>query len=177
MTDRLREIFSAEQIAQRVRELAEQISRDYHDKPLVIVGVLKGAFIFLADLVRELSIEPTIEFVRLSSYGLKKESNGEVEMILDVKNSLEGKHVLVVEDIVDTGLSIKSLSHRWAEVGLASLRVCTLLDKPARRKTDIEADYVGFSIDDLFVVGFGLDWAEKYRHLHGIYVVEFDADE
>jgi len=154
-----------EQIHQRVRELASEIRCEYADKHPVLVGVLKGAFVFLADLVRELQFPLQCDFVKLSSYGGSTETSGQVRLELDVSIPLAGRHVLVVEDIVDTGLTTAWLLAHLRKKQPASLRVCALLDKPARRRVEVLIDFVGFRIPDQFVVGYGIDWAEAYREL------------
>ncbi|MFN4260640.1 MAG: hypoxanthine phosphoribosyltransferase [Gemmataceae bacterium] len=158
-------LISSDQVAQRVRELAQQISADYAGKPLVLVGVLKGAWVFLADLVRQLTIPVRCDFVKLSSYGLDTHSSGQVQLQLDVIMSLAGQDVLVVEDIIDTGLSMPWLLEHLRQKQPASLKLCVLLDKPARRQVPVPIDYRGFTIDNYFIVGYGIDWAERYREL------------
>jgi hypoxanthine phosphoribosyltransferase len=158
-------LFTPEQIQQRVRELAAQISLDYQDKPLLLLGVLKGAWIFLADLVRYLSIPVRCDFVRLSSYGSGTSSTGHVQCVLDLTTDLHSYHVLVVEDIVDTGHSLRWLAEHLRQKNPLSVRFCTLLDNPQRRILPIAVDYVGFRIGNYFVVGYGIDYAECYRQL------------
>jgi hypoxanthine phosphoribosyltransferase len=154
-----------EQIHQRIRELASEIRSEYAGKHPVLVGVLKGAFVFLADLVRELRFPLQCDFVKLSSYGESTETSGQVRLELDTSIPLAGRHVLVVEDIVDTGLTTAWLLAHLRKKQPASLRVCALLDKPARRRVEVTIDFVGFRIPDQFVVGYGIDWAEAYREL------------
>jgi hypoxanthine phosphoribosyltransferase len=154
-----------EQIQQRIRELASEIRSEYAGKHPVLVGVLKGAFVFLADLVRELRFPLQCDFVKLSSYGESTETSGQVRLELDTSIPLAGRHVLVVEDIVDTGLTTAWLLAHLRKKQPASLRVCALLDKPARRRVEVTIDFVGFRIPDQFVVGYGIDWAEAYREL------------
>ena len=167
----VRWLYSAEQIATRVRELGRQIGKDYADKDLIVVCVLKGSFIFAADLVRSIDLPLSVEFLGVQSYGDGDESSGVVRITLDLARPVSGSHVLVVEDIVDTGLTLSYLMDQlWAR-GPASLRVCSLLHKPARSRKPVTIDYLGFTIEDVFVVGYGLDWAQKYRHLPGIGVV------
>lgn len=158
-------LFTAEQIQQRVRELAEQISHDYQDKPLLLIGVLKGAWIFLADLVRQLTIPVCCDFVKLSSYGCGVASSGQVHCLLDVAADLQSYYVLVVEDIVDTGHSLGWLMEHLRPKQPRSVRLCALLDNPQRRVRAVSVDYVGFRIGNYFVVGYGIDYAECYRHL------------
>jgi len=162
-------------IRTRVRELGKQISVDYEGKELLLVGILKGAFIFMADLIRQIEVPVTVDFVVVSSYGASTESSGVVRIDKDLEKGIEGKHVLIVEDIIDTGLTLNYLKHNLETRGPASVRICALLDKPSRRKVSVEADYLGFSIADEFVVGYGLDFAERHRHLP--YVAVLSADE
>jgi hypoxanthine phosphoribosyltransferase len=158
-------LLSAEQLAERVEELGKEISADYAGKDLLLVGVLKGAWVFLADLVRRLTIPACCDFVRLSSYGLEMATSGEPKLLLDMTERAEGRHVLVVDDIIDTGISISWLLRHIRRKNPASLRLCALLDKPARRRVEVKADYVGFEIPDQFVVGYGIDYAERCREL------------
>ena len=165
-------LISAEQIEQKVTELARRISADYQNKDILVIGVLKGAWVFMADLVRKLTIPVKCDFVMLSSYGARTVSSGEVKMLLDVRTDPAGKDVLIVEDIVDTGLSMPVLIEHLSKRGPASIRLCALLDKPARRKVPVTIDYLGFTIPDKFVVGYGIDWAERYRELPFIGYIE-----
>lgn len=168
----LRLLYSREDIAAAVRALAERISADYAGKDLLVIGVLKGAVIFLADLIRELTIPAEIDFIGLSSYGDGVTSCGEVKVTAYPASPVEGRHVLVVEDIVDTGLCIDALLKFLAARGPASVRVCALMDKPARHQVGVDIAYSGFTIPDKFVVGYGLDFAQRYRHLPQIYTLE-----
>lgn len=171
-----RELISEAAIAQRVEELAGQISADYADKaPLVLVGVLKGAFIFLADLSRRLTIPRTIEFIAISSYRGASAKSGAVRLVMDVRGSIEGKHVLIVEDIVDTGQTLHYLIDLFRSRRPASVRTCTLLHKADRAEVDVALDYVGFNIPNEWVVGYGLDYAEQNRTLPYIGIVRPDA--
>ncbi|MFW6113488.1 MAG: hypoxanthine phosphoribosyltransferase [Actinomycetota bacterium] len=158
-------LLSREEISSRTAELAGIISEDYSGQELVMVGVLKGAFVFLADLVRHVEIPLEIDFVAVSSYGIDTQSSGVVRIVKDLELDIENKHVLIVEDIVDTGLTLKYLTGMLLERGPASVEVCALLNKPEARKVEIEVKYCGFDVPPLFVVGFGLDYAEKYRQL------------
>lgn len=168
-------LLSEEQIAQRVRELADQISADYADEDeVILVGVLKGSFIFLADLSRALSIPRTIEFIAVSSYDTGSVSSGAVRLIMDVRGNIENKHVLIVEDIVDTGHTLKYLLRIIHSHGPASIRTCTLLHKAECAEVDVDIDYVGFNIGDEWVVGYGLDYAERDRTLPYIGIVTPD---
>ena len=159
------EMISADDIQARVSELARQISADYSDAgDLILIGVLKGAFIFLADLSRQLTIPRTIEFIAVSSYGAGSES-GAVRLVMDVRGNIEGRHVLIVEDIVDTGHTLSYLIGMLESHGPASIKTCTLLHKAERAEVDVDIDYIGFGIGDEWVVGYGLDYAEQNRTL------------
>ena len=159
-------LIAEEVIAARVRELADRISRDYAAADgLVLVGVLKGAFIFLADLSRRLSIPRTVDFIALSSYGDRARSTGEVRLVMDLRTAIAGKHVLIVEDIVDTGHTLQYLIRLLRARGPASLAACALVRKPERLEVDVELAYLGFDIPDRWVVGYGLDIAERFRTL------------
>ena len=164
-------LFPKEVIEGRVRELAAQISQDYAGKELLIVGILNGAFIFMADLIRRLDVPCRVDFVRAASYGCGSVSSGEVRITKDLEAPIAGRDVLIVEDIVDTGITLSYLVNWFMERGPRTLRVCTLLDKKLRRKVPFEADYVGFTIDDGFVVGYGLDFNEKARFFPDVYIV------
>jgi len=163
------------QIERRLDELAAEINELYEGKPLVVVCVLKGGYMFFANLVRHLTCQPELDFVRLASYG--KDTQGHsVNFTKDVELSLKDKHVLVVEDIVDTGHSMDFLLRQFAARGARSLRLAVLLDKTERRETEVHADFVGFSLPKGFLVGYGLDYAEKYRELPGIYELLTETD-
>ncbi len=164
-------LISRKQVALKVAELGAEISRDYKNKPLVVVGILKGAIVFLADLIREITIPLYLDFIAVSSYGSATESSGVVRILKDLDQSIENKDVLIVEDIIDSGLTLKYMVENLEARQPNSVRVCTLLDKPARRKTRVDVHYNGFVIPDEFVVGYGLDCNEKYRNLPGIYVL------
>lgn len=162
-------------LARRVGELALQISADYQGRDLVLVGVLKGAVVFLVDLMRALEVPAAVEFVSAASYGDATVSTGIVKLKLGECADFRGRDVLLVEDIVDTGMTLSRLAHEIAQRGAASLKICCLLDKPSRRKADLKPDYVGFEIPDLFVVGYGLDFAQKYRNLPYVAVLKPEA--
>jgi len=168
----LRVLISEDDIQRRIRELAAEISRDYEGMPVTLVGVLKGAFIFLADLSRHLTMQRSIEFMALSSYGLRTTHSGAVRLIMDLRQSIEGKHVLVVEDIVDTGLTLHYLLELLSTREPASLRTCALVRKKDRHEVDIEVDYIGFDIPDVWIVGYGLDYAEDLWALPYIGVLD-----
>ena len=167
-------LLSEGQIAARVAELGAQISHDYAGKDLMLICILKGANIFLADLVRQISIPVSYDFVAVSSYGADTKSSGVVRILKDLDESVESKHVLVVEDIVDTGLTLRLsyLLENLRSRRAASVKVCTLLDKPARRRMDVPVDYFGFKVEDQFVIGYGLDYQGRYRSLPYIGVLK-----
>lgn len=170
-------LFSREIIQRRVGELAAQISRDYQGRELLVVGILKGAFIFMADLVRALDVPSSVDFVRLASYGDGQVSSGTVRLTKDLESRVEGRELLVVEDILDTGLTLCRLTEILRKRNPASLKVCVFLDKQERRTVPFTADYVGFTIPDAFVVGYGLDLDEKYRYLPDVCVLRDIAGE
>ncbi len=174
----LKILLRREQIAQRVAELGAQITRDFTGEPVILVGVLKGATIFLSDLARQIQLDATFDFIGVSSYGVRPtpaqelhgawDSTGEVRLTKDVEQSLADKNVILVEDILDTGLTLTYLQQLFRARHPKTLRIAALLDKPSRRKMPIEGDYIGFTIPDEFVVGYGLDHAERYRNLPDI---------
>ncbi|MCX5849213.1 MAG: hypoxanthine phosphoribosyltransferase [Deltaproteobacteria bacterium] len=164
-------LFSRVAIQKRVKEIASQISKDYAGRELVVIGILKGAFIFMADLVREISVPCRIDFARLASYGTGSESSGKVVMTKDIETSIKDRDILIVEDIVDTGLTLQYLVDWLKERNPRSLKTCVFLDKRKRRKISFEANYVGFTIDDGFVVGYGLDFNEQFRFSPDIYII------
>jgi hypoxanthine phosphoribosyltransferase len=170
--ERLRPLYSCHEIRRRVRELAREIRRDYRERDLVVVGVLKGAFVFTADLVRALDLPLTIDFVGLSSYGAGTESTGQVRVTRPLAVPVEGRDVLVVEDLLDTGQTVAALRADLRARGARSVRICALLDKPDRRLVDLRADYVGFENVRGFVAGYGIDFAERYRALPDVVTVE-----
>jgi hypoxanthine phosphoribosyltransferase len=165
-------LFSRDVIGRRVQEIACQISADYSGRELIVIGVLKGAFIFMADLIRAMSITCKVDFVRVASYGAGQESSGKAVLTKDIETSIKGRDILVVEDIIDTGLTLTYLVDWLKERNPQSLKVCAFLDKRKRRKVSFEADYVGFTIDDGFVVGYGLDFDEKARFLPDVYIMK-----
>jgi hypoxanthine phosphoribosyltransferase len=174
MSDIKEILIRGEQIQAKVKELAERIGRDYRDKDPVLVGVLNGAFVFLADLMRYLDLPCTVDFVSWSSYGKDTSSSGIFRIMKDLETNVESKHVLVVEDIIDTGLTLHYLLDTIRARRPASVRVAALLDKPSRRKIEAKADYLGFQIPDAFVVGYGLDFAQRYRNLPFIGILKAD---
>ena len=177
----LKVLISREEIAKRVHELGEQITKDFSGQSIVLVGVLKGAAIFLSDLARQVNLDATFDFIGLSSYGIRPsptqelksgwDSTGEVRLTKDVDHSMKGKNVILIEDILDTGLTLTYLKKLFLGHDPRIFRIAALLDKPSRRKQPIQADYVGFSIPDEFVVGYGLDHAERYRNLPDICII------
>ena len=166
-------LLEADQIQRRIAELAAQIEGDYPpDEEVHLVGVLKGGFVFMADLVRAMSARVTLDFIAVSSYQQSTKSSGEVRLIKDVDTRLEGRHVIIVEDIVDTGLTLTYLQDILRARAPRTLRTACLLSKPSRRLVNVKVDYIGFTIEDQFVIGYGLDFAEKYRNLPHIAVLD-----
>lgn len=170
--DKLEVLISAEEIQSRVREMGRAISRDYAGKNPLLVGVLKGVMLFMADLLRAISIPLTVDYMAISRYGPSAEALGVVRVIKDLDEGIQGRHVLFVEDIVDTGLTLGYILRLLGARQPASLRVCTLLNRPVRRLIDIDLAYKGFDIGDIFVVGYGLDYAQRYRNLPFIGVLK-----
>ena len=158
-------LFTEEQLSQRVSELAEQINKDYAGQEVLLISVLRGSFVFMADLVRKLKIPCMVDFMACSSYGSGTSSSGQVKVTKDLSQSIEGMNVLVVEDILDSGRTLSYLLKLLEARKPASIRLCTLLDKPERRVVPVHVDYTGFQIPDAFIVGYGLDYAERYRNL------------
>ena len=158
-------LITKEQLEKRVAELGAQISKDYEGKTILLIGILKGSVPFMADLMRHIDGDVEIDFMSVSSYGSSTKSSGVVRIIKDLDKSIEGKDVIIVEDIVDSGLTLSYLKSHLLSRNPASLRVCTMLDKPSRRKVEFKPDYCGFEIEDKFIVGYGLDFDQKYRHL------------
>ncbi|MGH9313248.1 MAG: hypoxanthine phosphoribosyltransferase [Vicinamibacterales bacterium] len=168
-------LLTSDQIQKRIAELAGEIERDHPAGEVHLVGVLKGGFMFMADLVRAMNGKVTLDFMALSSYGKGSKSSGEVRVLKDLDYGLEGRRVVIVEDIVDTGLTLTYLQDILKARAPNSLRTACLLSKPSRRKVDVVVDYIGFTIEDRFVVGYGLDYAEQYRNLPHIAVVDQSA--
>lgn len=166
-----RVFLTSEQIQNRVREMGEQISADFPDGPIYLIAILKGAFMFLADLARAIQTPSRVEFIGISSYGRGKTTSGQVKVTKDLDVSIEGHHVLIVEDIVDSGVTLTYLVNVLEQRRPKSLHIATLLDKPDRRLRPVEVSYVGFQIPDEFVVGYGLDFAEDYRNLRDICIL------
>lgn len=162
-------VLTKEEIATRVKEVAQAISTDYRDRDLILIGILKGAFIFLSDLIRHLSIPVKVDFMCVSSYGSGASSSGRVKLIKDVDLDIKNKDVIIVEDIVDTGVTLTYLAEYLKSSGAASVRICALIDKKERRQTEVAVDYVCHAVDKGFLVGYGLDYAEFYRNLPEVY--------
>jgi hypoxanthine phosphoribosyltransferase len=171
----LKVLIDEPRIQQRVKELGQQISTHYHGRPLHLICILKGACVFLADLMRHLDLDISLDFMAVSSYGKQKQSSGQVKIIKDLDSSLQDRDVLIVEDILDTGLTLNYLFRNLQARCPRSLEMVTLLNKPSRRIMPVQAAYVGFEIPDLFVVGYGLDFGEKYRQLPFVGVIENEA--
>ncbi len=158
-------LFNEEELTKRVHELGEEISKDYAGEEVMLVGILKGASIFLSDLVRQITIPAYIDYMVVSSYGNSAETSGVVRIMKDLEENIEGKNIIIVEDIIDTGLTLAYLKQNLLSRNPKSLKICTLLDKPARREKEIMVDYKGFEVPDEFIIGYGIDYAEKYRNL------------
>jgi hypoxanthine phosphoribosyltransferase len=172
MSPQPRVIIPQEKIRQAVAKLAAEIRRDYQGKQPLLIGILKGSFVFMADLVRELGLPVEVDFVKLSSYGSGTETSGKVKVVQGLKTLIKGRDVLVVEDIVDTGLTVSFLTDYLRKKKPASLRLCALTDKPSRHEVPVTIDYLGFTVPDKFIVGYGIDWNEKFRHLRDICCVD-----
>jgi hypoxanthine phosphoribosyltransferase len=177
MSERIEKMFTQEEIEKRVDELAQQISRDYAGKEIRMVGILKGAVFFMCDLAKRITVPVSIDFMQASSYGSATESTGTVRIRKDLDHSIENRDVIIVEDIVDSGRTLAFLGEFLKSKGAHSIRYCTLLDKPDRRVVDLKADYAGFEVPDEFVVGYGMDYDEKYRNLPYIGILHFDEDK
>lgn len=165
-------LYGEEQLRSRVRELGEQITKDYAGGDPLLVGVLKGSFVFMADLVRAIDLPCALDFMVVSSYGSGTKTTGAVQIIKDLQVDIDGRDIIVIEDILDSGVTLNFLCGMLRSRGARSIKICTLLDKPARRSAPVTADYVGFTVDDKFIVGYGLDYAEKYRNLPYIGVLD-----
>lgn len=171
-------LLSAQQLASKVTELAERINRDYAGKDVVLVGILKGSFVFLSDLARKLRLDSMeICFMMVSSYGSGTSSSGNITIKKDIETDLTGRHVIIVEDIVDSGNTLSYLKRYLSGRQAASVKICTILDKPSRRRVELIPDYRGFEIPDAFVVGYGLDYDEKYRQLPDLCILHFEDEE
>ena len=174
MAERIEVLLTEEKINTRIRELGEQISKDYAGENIHLICILKGGSFFMCELAKRITVPVTIDFMSVSSYGSGTTSGGTIKIKKDLDEPLEGKHVLVVEDIVDTGRTLSYLVELLKDRGAADVRLCALLDKPERREVDIRADYIGFQIPDEFVVGYGLDYDQRYRNFPYIGIVKFD---
>ncbi len=164
-------VLNSKTIQTRVKELAQRISSDYSDEEPVFIGILNGVVFFFTDLLKEMTIPSKIDFVRAASYGSNMSSSGEIKFTKDVEISIEGKHVIIVEDIVDTGLTLNQIVKRIKDLGPESVRICALIDKLERRAKTVSIDYCGFQVDTGFLVGYGLDYDEQYRYLQDIYAL------
>lgn len=171
---KLHDLFPRAEIEATVKRLAVQISADYRGKDLLIIGVLKGSFVFMADLVRQLDFPLEMDFIRLSSYGSGKQTSGKVKVVGGIGSAIRDRHVLVIEDIIDTGITVAFLMDYLKKKKPVSLRLCALTDKPSRRREPVKIDYIGREIPDKFIVGYGLDYDEKYRNLPDICYIEDD---
>ncbi len=169
---RERTLYDRHSISTRVKELGEVLSKEYEDKNLLVVSLLRGSFIFTADLVRELSIPVEVDFMTTASYGHDEVSSGNVEILHDIRADVEGKDILIVDDIIDSGYTLKKVKEVLSEKNPSSVKICVMLDKPSRRKVDLQPDFVGFSIPDVFIVGYGLNYGDHYRNIP--YIFTFD---
>ena len=167
-------LFTAGEIEAAVKHLADEISQDYHDKHPLLIGVLKGSFVFMADLIRHLDFPLEVEFITLSSYGRGRSTPGKIKVVQGLRSKVRGRDVIVIEDIVDTGLSIAFLLDYLRKKKPASLKLCALTNKPSRRQVPVNIDYLGFTVPNKFIVGYGIDWDEKFRHLPNICFVEVE---
>lgn len=175
MAEKLNVLLSEEEVDKRIREIADQINKDYEGKEIHLIGVLRGACFFMCELGKRITVPVTIDFMSVSSYGDGTVSSGNIKIKKELDDSIEGKHVILIEDIIDSGRTLSNLGPLLKERGAASLKLCTLLDKPDRREVDVFVDYIGFQIPDKFVVGYGLDYAQKYRNLP--YIAEVELEE
>jgi hypoxanthine phosphoribosyltransferase len=168
MSSQPKVLITQDEISQAVARLASEIRQDYQGKQPLLIGILKGSFVFMADLIRELGLPVEVDFVKLSSYGSGTETSGKVKVVQGLKTKVKGRDVLVVEDIVDTGLTVSFLLDYLRKKKPASLKLCALTDKPSRHKAPVAIDYLGFTVPDKFIVGYGIDWNEKFRYLRDI---------
>ena len=174
MAEKIRVMYSEEEVSARIKEIADEINREYEGKEVHLIGILRGGSFFMCDLAKRISVPVTIDFMSASSYGMSTTSSGVVKIVKDLEEPIVGRHVIVVEDIIDTGRTLSYLLEMLRERGPESLKLCTLLNKPDRRVVDVKIDYNGYTIPDEFVVGYGLDYAQRYRNLPYIGVVEFE---
>jgi len=172
VSSQLKVLITQDEIKQAIARLAAEIRQDYKSKEPLLVGILKGSFVFMADLIRQLELPVEVDFVKLSSYGAGRETSGKVKVVQGLKTPIKGRDVLVVEDIVDTGLTISFLLNYLQKKKPASLRLCALTDKPSRRQVPVTIDYLGFAVPDRFIVGYGIDWNEKFRYLPDICFID-----
>lgn len=168
-------IIDEETIEKKVKEMAKEISDDYRDEELLVVGILKGAIIFMSDLIKAMDIPVKIDFMNVSSYGDSSVSTGEIKILKDLENDVEGKNILIVEDIIDTGYTLEKLTKNLEDRGAKSVKLCAFLDKVDRREVDVHIDYKGYVVPDDFLVGYGLDYAEKYRNLPYVAALKEEA--
>lgn len=176
MSESISVMYTEEQVDSKIRELGAKISEDMDGKPLKVVCILKGASFFACELAKRITVPVSIDFMSVSSYGNGTESTGNVKIVKDLDSPIEGENVLIVEDIIDSGCTLDFLARHFKNSGAESVRICALLSKPSRRVVEVPADYIGYEIPDVFVVGYGLDYAQKYRNLPYIGVVEFIED-
>ena len=176
MADKIRVMFSEEEVDNRIKEIGKQISEDYEGKEIHLICVLRGGSFFMCELSKRITVPVSLDFMSVSSYGNDSKSSGVVKIVKDLDDSLEGKHVIVIEDIIDSGRTLSYLLELLKDRKPESLKLCTLLDKPDRRVVDVHIDYTGFEVPDEFIVGYGLDYAQKYRNLPYIGVVELDEE-
>ncbi len=170
--DKMKILYSRERIADEIKRLGQEITRDYPQGDILLVGVLKGSFLFIADLIREIETPTMIDFVRLASYGSETQSSGIIEFRKELEMPIRGRDVIIIEDIVDSGYTLECLYNKLLLQQPRSLKICTLIDKRGRREVEMEADYIGMTMDDGFIIGYGLDYDEHYRNLPDIYTVE-----
>jgi hypoxanthine phosphoribosyltransferase len=172
MSSEPKTLITRQQINKALDRLSAEIRRDYEGKNPLLIGILKGSFVFMADLVRKLNMPLEVDFICLSSYGASTESSGKVRVMTKLSSPLAGRHVIAVDDIIDTGLTTAYLIRYLKRKKAASVKLCALTEKPSRRKTDVSIDYLGFTVPDKFIVGYGIDWDQKYRYLPAIYYIE-----
>lgn len=176
MKEKIETLISKSKIEKRINEIAEQISNDYASEELYLICVLKGSIVFMVDLARKIKVPVTMNFMSVSSYGASTQSSGQIKILLDLNESVENKNVIIVEDIIDSGRTLSLLTKMILGRNPKSLKICTLLDKPDRRVVEVDVDYIGFPIQDLFVVGYGLDYDQRYRNLDYIGVISFEEE-